>query len=124
MRSASIALLCLTSLMLVHLSSQIASKALCPCLKNTDRVPPKIRIKSYARQPGACHTDAVLFITDRGKTFCSNPKQARVKEAIAFLNKKTAAIKQPSLQIHHLIFKQLFNISLDLNTTSPWNTTR
>ncbi|TRY91181.1 hypothetical protein DNTS_006108 [Danionella cerebrum] len=91
MRSASIALLCLTSLMLVHLSSQIASKALCPCLKNTDRVPQKIRIKSYARQPGACYTDAVLFKTDRGM-FCCDPTKAKVKEVMQFLEEKMAAI--------------------------------
>ncbi|XP_056306837.1 chemokine (C-X-C motif) ligand 32b, duplicate 1 [Danio aesculapii] len=121
MRSALITLLCLAVMLLVQVSCQI-SNLYCPCLKTrSDVVLRKANIKSYTTQrAGICHVDAIVFKTVKGITFCADPKQTWVKDAMKSLDKKKAA---PRPKATAQPINSTFDATSMPNTTSYLNTT-
>ncbi|KAF4095731.1 chemokine (C-X-C motif) ligand 32b, duplicate 1 [Onychostoma macrolepis] len=116
MRCASVTLLlCLATILLAQVTCQINGRSSCLCLKTSNRVPRKENIESYMIQnAGACHIDAILFKTVKGRFICADPKNLLAINARKYLDSKKKAAETTDRPVNSA---STFKSASMLNTT-------
>ncbi|XP_077607538.1 C-C motif chemokine 17 [Crocuta crocuta] len=64
------------------------------CLEYFKGAIPLRRLTGWYKTSAECPKDAIVFLTLHGKSICSNPKDARVKKTISYLQR----VMNPVLQ--------------------------